>query len=150
MLTVWLAGQPEITGASPSLTVTVKVQPALLPLVSVAVQVTVVAPLLKVEPLPGLQSTEATAQLSLAEGAGHVTTAMHSPSPEFCVMLPGHEMEGFSVSLTVTSNWQVLLLPAASLAVQVTCVVPLGKAEPLAGLQATVTLPSQLSAAVGA
>src|SRR3989442_2494616 len=96
-----------------------------------AVQITVVAPLLKVEPLPGLQSTEATAQLSLAEGAGHVTTAVHSPRSEFCVMLPGHEMEGFSVSLTVTSNWQVLLLPAASLAVPVTCVVAFGEAETL-------------------
>ena len=58
-------------------------------------------------------------------------------------------MEGFSVSLTVTSNWHVLVLPAASLAVQVTWVVPFGNAEPLTGLQPTVTLLSQLSAAVG-
>ena len=150
VLTLWFAGQPAITGASPSFTVTLKVHVFSLPLLSVAVQVTVVTPLLKVEPLTGLQTTDATAQLSLAVGAVQFTTAAHRPASVFCVMLAGQGITGFSVSLTVTSNWQLPLLPAASLAVQVTCVVPLGKAEPLPGLQATVTLPSQLSVAVGA
>src|SRR5436309_2900520 len=139
-----------MTGALPSLTVTVKVQAFVLPLVSVAVQVTVARPLLKREPLAGLHSTEATPQLSLVMGAVQLTAAAHWPSSVFCVMLAGQVSAGFSVSLTVTSNWQVLLLPAASLAVQVTCVAPLGRAAPLAGLQATATLPSQLSAALGA
>ena len=150
MLSVRLAGQSAITGASPSFTVTVKVQAFSLPLLSVAVQVTVASPLSKVEPLAGLQTTEARAQLSLAVGAVQLTTAVQWAASVFCVMLAGQVMAGLSLSLTVTSNWQVLLLPAASLAVQVTCVTPLGKAAPLAGLPTTVTLPSQLSAAVGA
>ena len=65
-----LSRQPLIIGASPSLTVTEKLQSLLLPLVSVAVQVTVVLPLVKVDPLAGLQTTDARAQLSLAVGAG--------------------------------------------------------------------------------
>ena len=59
-------------------------------------------------------------------------------------------MDGFSLSLTVTLKLQVAELLAASVAVQATGVVPLGKANPLAGLQITVTLESQLSLAVGA
>src|SRR5947208_6182451 len=117
--------------------VTVKVQASLFPLVSVAVQVTVVAPLLNVEPLIGSQTTEATAQFSFAFGAVQLTAAVHRLASVSWVMLAGQVMDGFSVSLTVTSNWQVLLLPAASLAVQVTWVVPFGNAEPVAGLQAT-------------
>ena len=130
--------------------VTVKVQALVLPLVSVAVQVTVVAPLLNSEPLAGLQTTDATAQLSLAPGAVQLTTAVQRPASVPWAMSAGHVTEGFSVSFTVTSNWQVLLLPAPSVAVQVTCVVPFGKAAPVSGLQTAATLPSQLSAALGA
>jgi hypothetical protein len=57
-------------GASVSFTVTVKVQALVLPLVSLAVQVTVVTPLLKVEPLVGLQLTLLPEQLSLKVGFG--------------------------------------------------------------------------------
>ena len=138
-----------MTGALPSLTVTVKVQALVLPLVSVAVQVIVVAPLLNTEPLGGSQTIEASPQLSLALGAVQVTAAVHKPTSVFWLILLGQVTEGFSVSLTVTSNWQVLVLPAASLAVQVTCVAPLGRAAPLTGLQTTATVPSQLSVAVG-
>jgi hypothetical protein len=46
----------------------VKVQEPVLPEASVAVQVTVVVPLLKVEPEDGLQATVAPGQLSLAVG----------------------------------------------------------------------------------
>ena len=72
MLTVWLAGQPLITGSSPSMTVTVKLQVLVLAAglaVSLAVQVTVVVPLAKVEPLAGLHTTVALPQLSVAVGA---------------------------------------------------------------------------------
>ena len=48
-------------------------------------------------------------------------------------MLPGQVIEGFCVSLTVTVNEQVPVLLLASVAVQVTDVVPFEKAEPLAG-----------------
>jgi hypothetical protein len=47
-----------------------------------------------------------------------------------------------------TVNEQVAVLPEVSVAVQVTVVVPAGKAEPDGGVQATVT-PGQLSVAVG-
>ena len=50
------------------------------------------------------------------------------------------------MSLTVTVNIQVDLLPAASVAVAVTVVVPLGKTDPEAGLETTVRL-EQLSVA---
>jgi hypothetical protein len=43
---------------------------------------------------------------------------------------------------------QLLVLPLASVAVQVTLLVPKAKVEPLAGLQLTVA-PVQLSDAVG-
>ena len=56
-------------------------------------------------------------------------------------------MVGFSVSLTVTVKLQVAVFPEASVAVQVTVVVPLGNSEPEGGLQATVA-PGQLSVAV--
>ena len=58
------AGQLAV-GGSVSLTVTVKEQLAVLPLVSVAVQVTVVAPFGKLEPLAGAQLMLAPGQLSL-------------------------------------------------------------------------------------
>src|SRR5713101_4855118 len=62
----------------------------------------------------------------------------------------GQVIFGFSVSLTVTSKWQLTPLLAASLAEQVTVTVPLAKIVPLAGTQVTVTGPSQTSLAVGA
>jgi hypothetical protein len=52
------------------------------------------------------------------------------------------------VSLTVTVNEQLLVLPDASVAVQVTVVVPFAKAVPDAGVHTTVAV-EQLSEAVG-
>jgi len=51
------------------------------------------------------------------------------------------------LSVTVTVNVHVELLPSASVAVLVTVVVPTAKVLPLAGLLATVT-PGQLSVAL--
>jgi hypothetical protein len=51
-------------------------------------------------------------------------------------------------SFTVTVKEQLAVLPAPSVAVQVTVVVPFGKVEPEGGLQVTVT-PGQLSVGVG-
>src|SRR5436309_15700410 len=62
--------------------------------------------------------------------------------------LAGQTSTGGSVSLTVTVNVQVLVLPAASMAVQVTGVVPVPKLEPVGGLQLTVT-PGQFARATG-
>ena len=64
-----------------------------------------------------------------------VTLLAQEPPLVLTVMLPGQVMLGGSVSLTVTLNVQEALLPLASVAVQVTGVVPLRKLLPLAGLQ---------------
>jgi hypothetical protein len=50
--------------------------------------------------------------------------------------------------VTVTVKEQVMVLPAASVAAQLTAVVPTGKTEPGGGVHALVT-PSQLSIAAG-
>jgi hypothetical protein len=57
-------------------------------------------------------------------------------------------MVGNCASATVTVKVQVLLLPHASVAVEVTVVVPIGNANPLAGLLTIVIGPAQLSVAV--
>lgn len=57
-------------------TETVKVQEAVLPEVSVAVQVTVVVPTGRVEPDGGTQTAVAPGQLSETVGAGKVTTVL--------------------------------------------------------------------------
>src|SRR5215813_14098559 len=98
-----LAGQTS-TGGSVSLTVTVKVQVLALPATSVAVQVTGVVTVPKLESVGGLQATI----WELSPGAALLT------------MLPGQTSTGGSVSLTVTLKVQVLVLPAASVAVQAT------------------------------
>jgi hypothetical protein len=61
-------------------------------------------------------------------------------------MSAGQLMLGGWVSLTMTWKLQLAVLLALSVAVQVTVVLPLGKVEPLGGLQLTET-PGQLSEA---
>jgi hypothetical protein len=63
-------------------------------------------------------------------------------------MFAGHVIIGGSVSLTVTVNEHVAVFPDASVAVQVTVVVPSWKVEPEAGTHIAVT-PGQLSEMVG-
>jgi hypothetical protein len=57
-------------------------------------------------------------------------------------------MVGAVVSRTVTSKLPVASLPAASVAEQFTCVMPIGKVFPEAGEQSRGTLPSTSSVAV--
>jgi len=63
-------------------------------------------------------------------------------------MFAGQVIVGGCVSLTVMVNVQLEVLPDASIAVQVTVVVPFGKVEPDAGTQLTVVF-GQLSVGVG-
>ena len=135
-------------GNSRSLTMTLKLQEALFPLASVAVQVTVLVPLLKLDPLGGTHAFVAPEQLSLTVGAAKFTTRAHKPGAVLVVMSVGHVMAGKSLSLTVTVKEQALVLPLVSLAVQVTVVTPLLNVEPLRGVQLTVA-PEQLSLNVG-
>jgi hypothetical protein len=62
-------------------------------------------------------------------------------------MLAGQIATGTSVSLTVTLKLQLAVLPEASVAVQVTLLVPLANVLPLVGMQVTLT-PGQLSVAI--
>jgi hypothetical protein len=129
--------------------VTVTVKPQLvdwLPEASVAVQVTAVVPTGNAVPDAGVQEVVTPGQLSLAVGE-KVTMAEQTPTPAIVEMLDGQAMVGFSLSLTVTLNEQLAVLPLVSVAVQLTGVVPFGKEEPDDGVQATVT-PGQLSFAV--
>ena len=70
-------GQDPIVGFWVSLTVTEKLHWAVWPDPSVAVQVTGVVPLTKVEPEAGLQATVTPGQLSVALGVAKLTTALH-------------------------------------------------------------------------
>ena len=117
-------------------TVTVNEHKAVLPEVSVAVQVTVVVPTGNVKPEAGLQTTVTPGQLSDAMTVkltiwllvgGQLAAAV-------VVILAGHVMVGGCVSLTVTVNVQL----GPAVVVQVTVVVPFGKNEPDAGEQLAV------------
>jgi hypothetical protein len=63
-------------------------------------------------------------------------------------MFAGHVITGFWVSITVTVNEQLAGLPEASVAVQVTVVVPAGNDEPEGGTHVAALTPAQLSVAV--
>jgi hypothetical protein len=67
-------------------------------------------------------------------------------SPEAVIGV--QEICGASVSLTLTVNEHIAVLPDVSVAVQVTVVMPTGKNTPGAGEQITLTTP-QPSEAVG-
>ena len=112
-----------------------------------AVQVTVVAPSGNAVPDGGRHATVTPGQLSCAAGEGNVTTAVILPGSAGLVMSAGWAMVGLSPSMTVTLKLHAAVLPAVSVAVQLTVVAPTGKTEPEAGKQATVT-PATLSVAV--
>jgi hypothetical protein len=134
-----------------TVTVNEHVASGLLTLVSLAVQVTVVAPIAKFEPLAGKHVTVAALQLSVAVGGVNVT-GIGNPLEETKDWFAGHAANvGAVVSFTVTVKLHVVsgLFALASLAVHVTVVTPNAKVEPLAGKQVTVAAP-QLSVAVGA
>src|SRR5439155_911876 len=118
---------------------------ALLPWLSVTIQITVFVPTGKIE--GALLVTVTVPQLSPTVGVPRVTlVAPHRPAEAFTVTRAGQEMVGSCVSLTMTVCGQVALLPWLSVTVQITVFVPTGKSE--GALLVTVTGP-QLSATVG-
>lgn len=58
--------------------------------------------------------------------------AAQRPAPLFTLMLVGHVIVGTWLSVTVTVNAQVAVLPAASVTLKVLVVAPIGKVAPLA------------------
>ena len=147
-LTVMSEGQPDITGLTTSCTITLKVHDEVLPTASVAVYVTIVVPTLKVLPGTLVLVIVPPLQLSVKLGAVQFTTAWHD-APALTVMSDGHpEIRGFIASCTITLKVHVEVLPAASLAVYVTAVVPRLKVVPGARVLVIVP-PLQLSLKVG-
>src|SRR5436190_1342209 len=100
-----------------SVTVTVKVQLLVFPLASVAVFVTVVTPTPNVLPLGGRLTRLVTLQLSVALTVNVTLLRLHRPASAVTIKLLGHVITGFCVSVTVTVNAQLLVLPLASVAV---------------------------------
>src|SRR6266853_1218080 len=109
-LTVTVAGQ-LIDGRSVSLTVTVKLQPLVLPAASVSPHVTAVTPSRKVEPLGGLHTTVTLVQLSLALTVYVTLLALHCPASVAVTRSAGQVMAGASLSTTTTCCVQVFWLP---------------------------------------
>ena len=123
-----------------------KVHWLLLPLLSVAVLVTVVTPTGKAEPLAGTLTTLVTCRSCQWPSHVKVTLLAHWPAAALTTMLAGQVITGGWLSRTVTVNVHVAVLPLLSVAVLVTVVSPPGRLNPLGGtLTRLVTLP-QLSA----
>jgi hypothetical protein len=112
---------------------------------SAAVPVTVVVPTLNVLPDAGEETTVAL-QLSVAVVV-NVTAALQFPVVAVCVIADGQLITGAWLSVTVTVNEQVDVLPLPSVAVLVTVCVPTVNELPEAGLE-TVDDTEQLSVAV--
>ena len=115
-------------------TATLKAQVAVLPEASVAVQVTVVVPVGKLEPEAGLHDVVTPGQLSEAVGLGYSITVPGSFGSAITETFSGHVIAGGCVSLTVTVKVQLVSV----VEVQVTVVVPTGKKDPDAGEQVIV------------
>lgn len=130
------------------MTVTVNEQLPVLPAASVAEQVTVVVPTGKAEPDAGVQTGVIAPSHPSFAVAVKLTTAEHCPASLLAVMGDGQVTVGASSSVTVTVKLHCALLPAASVAEQVTVVAPTGKVEPEAGEQTGVIAPSHPSFAV--
>ena len=129
-----VSGRQLITGGVVSKTVTVKVQELETPEPLVAVQVTIVVPAEKVEPLGGTLTTDKTMQSSLAVATNVTFVFTHWPASAITTMLLGQMTVGKALPRTETVKLQTLLLPDPSVATQVTVFVPIGKVEPLAGV----------------
>lgn len=107
--------------------------------VSVAVQATVVTPLMNVEPEAGEQAIGVgpSGQLSMAVGA-NVTTVVQTFESVLFVIGVGQVIAGGCVSFTVTVNMQVALGATPFAAVQLTVVVPFINVLPDAGVHVIV------------
>ena len=128
-------------------TVTVKLLLAGLPAASVALVMTVVVPTGKTEPDAGLLRV---ARLPLNKSLALVVKVTAAPLALVAatVMLGGTLMMGAVVSRTVTVKLALPVLPAASVALAVTVVVPSGKIEPDDGLLVVASGPSISSTAL--
>jgi hypothetical protein len=148
LVVVWMsAGTSANDGGVVSWTVMWKEALEEFPAASIAEQFTVVVPIPNVEPVAGVQLELVTPTASVNVTV-YPTGAPDGPVAS-AVMSAGTVICGAVVSCTFTWNVEVALLECASVAVQVTVVVPSANVEPDAGAQCTVTEPSTVSVAVG-
>src|SRR5467141_107272 len=117
----------------------------MLPLLSVAVQVTRLVPVANWA--GALLVTVTAPQLSLAIGLPKATpVAKQAPAFTLTVTSAAQVMVGTWLSRTMTRCWQVAVLPLLSVAVQVTRLVPVGNC---AGALLVIVTAPQLSLAIG-
>src|SRR6185295_8984099 len=135
-----------IDGFVVSTTVTVNVRLELFACVSVAEQVTVVAPKWNVDPLTGVHATALGPSKTSVADAVNVNGAPAGLVAS-TVAFVGTVTIGPLVSDTVTTNVAVRWLARVSVAEQLTVVVPKWNVDPLAGVQLTATVPSTRSVA---
>ncbi|MED3574136.1 hypothetical protein P4452_17940 [Cytobacillus praedii] len=126
-----------------------KEQALIFPAASVAVQVTVVVPRGKNDPDAGVQTVVAPGQLSITVGSGKLTNAPLLPGSLNTVISSEQVIIGGSESTIVIVKEHSAVLPALSVAVQMTGVSPTLKKVPDSGEHETIT-PGQLSLAIGA
>jgi hypothetical protein len=117
-------GADGVPGAVVSWTVTVNEPVAVLPAPSVAVQVTVVAPRANSDPEAGVQTGVTDPETASDAVAGVYETAAPEGPVASAVTGEGRARVGAVVSRTVTVKPADTVLPAASVAVQVTVVAP--------------------------
>src|SRR2546422_5143005 len=134
-------------GGVVSRTVTVDDAKPRLPTASVAVQVTVVVPNRKVEPDAGEQ-VEGRDPLTMSVAvAENVATAPVGPVASRVTGNPDIDTSGGVVSRTVTVEKAEPMLPAASVAIHLTLVIPSGKVVLEGGEQDVVSDPLTMSVA---
>ena len=122
---------------------------AALPFGSAAVQATVVLPSANTDSDAGVHAgVTAAPELSVAVAAGYAIERSRWPASARTDRSPGSRRTGGSTSAILTWKVAVAMLPAASVEVHVTVVLPIGKKKPDGGTQATLT-PGALSDAVG-
>ena len=147
--TVMFAGTVS-TGGVTSLTMTLNVFTAVLPVKSFAVHDTVVVPTGKVEPEAGAQVTNGEPSTASVAVAKKGTTAELAAAARLTVIVAGTVSAGGVVSRTVTVKVTgFATLPCASVMLQVTGVLPSGNVPPEAGRQAAVFAPSTASDVAG-
>ena len=137
-----------LTHGAAVVTVTLKLPVARLPCVSVAEQLTMVVPTANVLPDAGEQRTFTLPSTRSAADVVKSTIAPDGPVASR-VIAAGSVNTGGVVSRTVIVKDGAATFPVASLAEQVTVVVPSGNVDPLVKLHETVGAGSTMSLAVG-
>jgi hypothetical protein len=145
--TVIFAGKFKV-GAVVSTAETLKLAVPVLPCVSVAEQLTVVVPNANVEPEVGKQAWVFTASSGSVAEVLYVTTAPAGPVASTLKSAGTvHSGDVLSTNVTVTVKLPFAVFLCASVAEQLTVVIPTGNVEPEAGTHVTATEPSTRSVA---